>query len=210
MARRQASTADVVTVVFDLGGVLVDWDPRHLYRQLIDDEAEMEWFLAEVCTQEWHRQHDIGRPFSESIPELAARHPRHRELIEAWGERFDEMFEGDLPETVAVLEDVVALGEPVYGLTNWSADRWPAAVERFEFIGWFEGVVVSGHVGVAKPDRANDDLLVERYGLDRERTVFVDDWDRNVEGARAAGLQALEFTSADRLRADLRDLGLPI
>lgn len=210
MARRQASTADVVTVVFDLGGVLVDWDPRHLYRQLIDDEAEMEWFLAEVCTQEWHRQHDIGRPFSESIPELAARHPRHRELIEAWGERFDEMFEGDLPETVAVLEDVVALGEPVYGLTNWSADRWPAAVERFEFIGWFEGVVVSGHVGVAKPDRAIYDLLVERYGLDRERTVFVDDWDRNVEGARAAGLQALEFSSADRLRADLRDLGLPI
>ena len=210
MARRQASTADVVTVVFDLGGVLVDWDPRHLYRQLIDDEAEMEWFLAEVCTQEWHRQHDIGRPFSESIPELAARHPGHRELIEAWGARFDEMFEGDLPETVDVLEDVVALGEPVYGLTNWSADRWPAAVERFEFIGWFEGVVVSGHVGVAKPDRAIYDLLVERYGLDRERTVFVDDWDRNVEGARAAGLQALEFSSADRLRADLRDLGLPI
>ena len=107
-----------LTVVFDLGGVLIDWDPRHLYRRLFDDEAEMEQFLAEVCTLEWHRHHDLGRPFAEGVAELVNRHPEHGHLIRAWESRFDEMIVGDLPETVSVLADVVALGDPVYGLTN--------------------------------------------------------------------------------------------
>jgi 2-haloacid dehalogenase len=201
---------DRLTVVFDLGGVLVDWDPRHLYRDLIDDAAEMERFLAEVCTLEWHRHHDVGRPFAEGVAELVARHPEHRDLIEAWEHRFDEMFVGDLPETVEVLADVVALGDPVYALTNWSVDGWPAAVERFEFLAWFDGIIVSGLEEVAKPDREIYDLLVQRHGLDRARTVFIDDWDRNVDGARAAGLQAIQFTSAEQLRTDLAELGLPI
>ena len=203
-------SGDRLAVVFDLGGVLVDWDPRHLYRQLIEDEAEMEWFLAEVCTLEWHRHHDIGRPLAEGVAELVALHPEHRDLIQAWEQRFAEMFVGDLPDTVAVLADVVALGDPVYALTNWSADGWPAAMDRFDFLAWFDDIVVSGLEQVTKPDRAIYDLLVERNGLDRERTVFIDDWDRNVEGARAAGLQALQFTTAARLRADLRALGLPV
>ena len=203
-------SADRPAVVFDLGGVLVDWDPRHLYRRLIQDEAEMEWFLAEVCTLEWHRHHDGGRPLAEGVAELVARYPEHRDLIEAWEHRFAEMFVGDLPDTVAVLADVVALGDPVYALTNWSADGWPAAMDRFDFLAWFDDIVVSGLAQVTKPDRAIYDLLVERNGLDRERTVFIDDWDRNVEGARAAGLQALQFTTAARLRADLRALGLPV
>lgn len=203
-------SGDRLAVVFDLGGVLVDWDPRHLYRQLIEDEAEMEWFLAEVCTLEWHRHHDIGRPLAEGVAELVALHPEHRDLIQAWEQRFAEMFVGDRPDTVAVLADVVALGDPVYALTNWSSDGWPAAIDRFEFLAWFDDIVVSGMEHVAKPDRAIYDLLVERNGLDRERTVFIDDWDRNVDGARAAGLQALQFTSAARLRTDLRALGLPI
>ena len=203
-------TSDQPTVVFDLGGVLVDWDPRHLYRKLFDDENEMERFLAEVCTLEWHRHHDIGRPFADGVAELVPRHPGQRELIEAWGSRFDEMFEGDRPDTVDVLADVVAVGDPVYALTNWSADGWPAAVERFDFLSWFADIVVSGLVEVAKPDRAIYDLLVERNGLQRERVIFVDDWDRNVDGARAAGLQAIHFTSAAQLRSDLIELGLPL
>jgi 2-haloacid dehalogenase len=204
------SSDERLTVAFDLGGVLVDWDPRHLYRELIDDEAEMERFLAEVCTLEWHRHHDVGRPFAEGVAELVALHPEHRDLIEAWEQRFDEMFVGDLPDTVEVLADVVAIGDPVYALTNWSADGWPAAVERFDFLAWFDDIIVSGLEEVAKPDREIYDLLVERHGLDRERTVFIDDWDRNVAGARAAGLQAIQFTSAERLRTDLKELGLPI
>lgn len=203
-------TAGRPTVVFDLGGVLVDWDPRHLYRQLIPDEHEMEQFLAEVCTLEWHRHHDAGRPFAEGVAELVARHPEQRELIEAWDDRFDEMMPGYHPDAVAVLAEVVALGDPVYALTNWSADGWPMALERFDFLGWFDGIVVSGIEGVAKPDHAIFDLLVERYSLRREATVFVDDWDRNVDGARAAGLEAVQFTSAGRLRSDLRALGVPI
>lgn len=201
---------DRLTVVFDLGGVLVDWDPRHLYRKLIADDEERERFLDEICTLEWHRHHDVGRPFAEGVADLVARHPEHRDLIEAWEARFDEMFVGDHPDTVEVLAEVVALGEPVYALTNWSADGWPDALERFDFLGWFDDIIVSGLEHVAKPDRAIYDLLVERHGLDRSRTVFIDDWDRNVAGARAAGLQALQFTSAAQLRADLIDLGLPL
>lgn len=198
------------TVVFDLGGVLVDWNPRHLYRRLIADEAERERFLTEICTTEWHRRHDAGRPFAEGVAELVAAHPEHRELIEAWHHRFHEMVPGPIDDTVEVLADVVATGEPVYALTNWSAEAWPMARERFEFIDWFDGVVVSGHEGVLKPDRAIYDRLVERYGLDRSHTVFIDDWDVNVDGARTAGLQALQFTTADALRHDLRALGVPI
>jgi 2-haloacid dehalogenase len=202
--------ADRLTVVFDLGGVLVDWDPRHLYRTLIPDEAERERFLTEICTTEWHRRHDAGRPFAEGVAELVARHPEHRELIEAWPDRFAEMVPGPIHDTVQVLADVVALGDPVYALTNWSHEAWPMARERFEFIEWFDGVVVSGHEGVLKPDRAIYDRLIERYGLVRSRTVFIDDWDVNVDGARTAGLQALQFTTAAALREDLRALGLPI
>jgi 2-haloacid dehalogenase len=198
------------TVVFDLGGVLVDWDPRPLYRKLIADDAERERFLTEVCTMDWHSQHDAGRSMTETVPELVSLHPEHRELIEAWRDRFTEMLPGALTETVAILEDVVALGQPVYALTNWSAEIWPVALERFPFIAWFDGVVVSGHEGTVKPEKAIFDILVERYDLDRSATVFIDDWDRNVDGARAAGLQAIQFTDASRLRGQLRDHGVPL
>lgn len=198
------------TLVFDLGGVLVDWDPRHLYRKLIEDDAEREHFLTEICTLEWHRRHDAGRPFADGVAELVERHPEYQDLIEAWHHRFDEMVPGDLPETVDLLADVVALGDPVYALTNWSGDAWPMARKRFGFLAWFDGIVVSGLEGVAKPDRAIYDRLVQRYDLRRSDTVFIDDWDRNVEGARAAGLQALLFSSAEGLRTDLRALGFPL
>lgn len=203
-------SADRPTVVFDLGGVLIDWNPRHLYRQLIADEAERERFLSEICTTEWHRKHDAGRPFADGVAELVAEHPEHRELIEAWHHRFHDMVPGPLLDTVDLLADVVALGDPVYALTNWSAEAWPAAKARFDFIDWFAGVVVSGEEGVLKPDPAIYDCLVERYDLDPSRTVFIDDWDVNVDGARAAGLQAVQFTTAEALRADLRSLGVPV
>ncbi|MEL7210215.1 MAG: HAD family phosphatase [Actinomycetota bacterium] len=202
--------SDSPTVVFDLGGVLIDWDPRHLYRKLIPDEAEMEHFLAEVCTMEWHQRHDAGRSFEDGVAEAVERHPEHRELIEAWHHRFPEMVPGALPETVALLGDVVALGEPVYALTNWSADAWPMAVERFDFLSLFDGIVVSGHEGVIKPDRLIFERLLDRYGLEAADTVFIDDWDRNVDGARAAGLQAIQFHDAGRLRRDLRALGVAV
>ena len=154
------------TVVFDLGGVLIDWDPRHLYRQLFEDPDEMEAFLAEVTTAEWNAHQDAGRPWAEAIEILVAEHPERRELIEAFHRRWPEMLAGEIPGTVEVLAELRAAGTRLVALSNWSAEMFPVARERFDFLAWFEGIVISGEVGVNKPDRRIFGHLVERFGIE--------------------------------------------
>jgi hypothetical protein len=140
-------------VVFDLGGVLIDWDPRHLYRKLFArDEAAVEHFLATVCTHEWNRCQDAGRSFAEGARLLKAEHPDQAELIDAYGARFDEMIAGPIAGSVEILAELRDRGIPLYGLTNWSAETYPAALQRFAFLRWFRGILVSGEVGLIKPD----------------------------------------------------------
>ena len=193
----------ISTVVFDLGGVLVDWDPRHLYRKLIADEAEMERFLAEVCNGEWNLQQDAGRSFEEAVAELVPQHPEASALIEAYWERWPEMLGGAIEGTVTLLHDLKARGVPLYALSNWSAETWPHALERFEFLGAFDGLVISGFEGVAKPDAAIYRVLLERYGLEAESTLYFDDVPVNVEAARALGIQAHRFVDPAGARAVL-------
>jgi 2-haloacid dehalogenase len=182
-------------VVFDLGGVLVDWDPRHLYRSLFDDEAEMERFLAEVTTQAWNLEQDRGRPFAEAIAELSREHPDRAELIEAFWSRWPEMLGEPLHETVDVLADLRATGIRLLALTNWSAETFPLAIPRYPFLAWFEAVIVSGEVGMVKPDPAIFRILI-------------DDSIANVEAAGALGFRALRFTDAAALRRHLSATGL--
>ncbi len=197
------------SVVFDLGGVLIDWDPRHLYRRIFrGDEAAMERFLAEVCTPEWNEEQDAGRSFAEGVALLQARHPEHRDRIAAFHLRWDEMLAGVIPGAAEILRDVKAAGNPVYALSNWSAETWPIAECRFEFLSWFDGVVVSGRIGLRKPDPAIFQHLLERFGLEAERTLFVDDSQRNVEAARRLGFEALRFESAPQLRRELVERGV--
>ena len=198
----------IAAAVFDLGGVLIDWDPRHLYRKLFDDEAEMEAFLAEVCNGEWNERQDEGRPFAEAVAELTARHPQHRDMIAAYHERWPEMLGGALDGTVAILGELRSLGRPLYALSNWSAETFPHARERFAFLAWFRGLVVSGEVGVKKPDPEIYEILLRRYGLDPTGTVFIDDSADNVSAARALGFEAVQFSSAAELRSRLRRLDL--
>ncbi len=195
-------------VVFDLGGVLVDWDPRHLYRKLIADEAEMEGFLAQVCNRDWNLQQDAGRPFSEGIVELAARHPENRVLIEAYWERWPEMLGGAIDETVAILEALAARRVPLYALSNWSAETWPHARRRFAFLDRFDGLVISGFEGVAKPEPEIFLRLLDRYALEADRVVFFDDVEANVAAARNAGMLAYRHVDAATLRGKLRAFGL--
>jgi 2-haloacid dehalogenase len=195
-------------VIFDLGGVLIDWDPRHLYRKLFGDEAAMEAFLAGVCTSEWNERQDEGRPFAAGIAELIARHPEHREMIEAYHARWPEMLAGALDDTVAILAELNARGQPLYALSNWSAETFPHARERFDFLGWFRGTVISGEEGVRKPGSAIFHLLFQRYSIDPAEAVFIDDAQANVTAARSIGLEALRFTSAAALREDLAHLGV--
>ena len=196
------------SVIFDLGGVLIDWDPRHLYRELIGDEAEMERFLAEVCTQEWNERQDEGRPVAVAVAELTARHPAQRPLIEAFYDRWPDMMAGEIAETVALLAELRLRNRRLYALSNWSAETFPYARERFDFLDWFHGTVISGDVGVKKPDPQIFHILFRRFGIDPDRAVFIDDSAPNVAAARRLGLEALHFTSGAVLRRDLQHLGL--
>ena len=195
-------------VVFDVGGVLIDWNPRHLYRRLFDDEEEMERFLAEVCSPAWNLLLDAGLPFQEGVGALKSRFPQHARLIHAYDEQWQEMVVGALEDTVAVLRDVIEAGWPVYALTNFSAEKFALERQRWPFLNWFRGVVVSGEVGVVKPDPAIYRHLTSGFGLVAERCLFIDDQPANVAGARAVGMQAVRFVGADALRAELSARGV--
>lgn len=195
-------------VVFDIGGVLLDWDPRHLYRKLLPDEAAVEWFLAKVCTPAWNLEQDRGRPWTEATAQLSAQFPEHAPLITAYHQRWEEMLAGAIDESVEVLRDLLERGVACYALTNFSAETFALARRRFEFLGWFAGIVVSAEVGLVKPDPRIYRLLLDRFGLDPAATVFVDDRVDNADAAREAGLVARHYVTPARLRADLVSLGL--
>ncbi len=196
------------TVVFDLGGVLIDWDPRYLYRQLFDDPGEMESFLAEVTTTEWNAHQDAGRPWAEAIELLVATYPERRELIEAFHRRWPEMLAGEIQGTVDVLGELRTAGVRLVALSNWSAEMFPVARERFGFLAWFEGIVISGDVGVNKPDRRIFEHLVERFRIEPAAALFIDDLPANVDAARAMGFRAIQFTDPTALRIELVRFGL--
>jgi 2-haloacid dehalogenase len=200
----------IEAVVFDLGGVLIDWDPRYLYRPLMRDPVAMEKFLATVCTADWHRAHDLGADVRRSCEELARQHPEYRDMIMVWAERGEEMAIGQFDDTVAVLGDLTSSGMPCYALSNMEPEAFRIRCSRFPFMRWFEAHVISGIEGVAKPDRRIFEILLHRHRLRPQSTVFIDDQARNVTAARELGLQALTFSSAAQLRRDLGALGVAV
>jgi len=196
-------------VVFDLGGVLIDWDPRHLYRKLFArDEAAMEDFLLNVCTHNWNRHQDAGRSFAEGARVLKELHPDKAALIDAYGTRFDEMMAGPIAGSLEILSELKDRGTRLYGLSNWSSETYPPAFTRFEFLHWFEGILISGDVKVIKPDPRIFELLIERFAIDPLSTVYIDDVEANTAAARPFGFHAIHFTTPPALRAELLPLGL--
>jgi 2-haloacid dehalogenase len=196
-------------VVFDLGGVLIDWDPRHLYRKLFaGDEAAMDHFLANVCTHEWNRGQDAGRSFAEGARLLKLEHPDKAELIDAYGARFDEMMAGPITGAVEILAELREHGTPLYGLTNFSAETYPCALARFEFLGWFRGILVSGEVKAIKPDPRIYELLLERFAIDPHQAIYIDDVAVNAAAAQEFGVHGIHFTTPAALREELVRLAL--
>ena len=195
-------------VVFDLGGVLIDWDPRYLYRKLLPDEAAVEEFLATVCTPEWNDEQDRGRPFAEGVAELVERHPVHAAAITAYHERWTEMLGGGIAGSVELLAELRKAGVPLYALTNWSAETFGIARERYQFLEWFDGVLVSGEERMSKPDPAIFRLLLDRFGLDPRTAFYVDDSPANVAAAGELGFDAVRFTGPAQLRRNLEVRGL--
>lgn len=196
-------------VVFDLGGVLLEWNPRHLYRKLFPgDEATMEAFLSEVCTVEWNERQDAGRTFADAVAELMPRHADKRHLIEAFGRRFGEMIPGAIEGTVAIVHELKRRGTPLYGLTNWSSETFPPQRARFPFLALLDGIVVSGDEGVIKPDARIFRILLDRYKIAPEDAIFIDDNPANAEAAAALGVHGIHFRSPEALRRELVVLGL--
>jgi len=196
----------IETVVFDLGGVLIDWNPEYLFRKIFEDEAEMRHFLEKIATPDWNEQQDAGRPLAEATEWLVERHPEHEVAIRAYYGRWEEMLGGAIRETVAILEEIHTRDEHrLYALTNWSAETFPIARERYAFLQRFEGILVSGEEKLKKPDTRIYRLLFERYGFEPERALFIDDSLRNVEGAREVGFNAIHFSSPEALKVELRE-----
>ena len=196
------------TVVFDLGGVLVDWDPRYLFRRLLPDDAAVEAFLADVCSPEWNAAQDAGRSWAEAVREASERFPEHAELVAAYDERWWETIGGQIDGTVEVLDELRRRGVGLFAITNWSAEKFDLTFPRFDWLAWFDGIVVSGYERIVKPDPRIFQLLVDRHGVDPRAAVYVDDVPANVEAARAIGMTGLVFTTPEQLRADLGELSL--
>lgn len=201
---------NITSVVFDLGGVLIDWNPRHLYRKVFDSEEEMEWFLSNICTYEWNVKQDGGRPFRDAIAELTALYPGYSDKIVMYFDRWGEMLGGEVEDTVKIFHELKSAGMPLYALTNWSHEAFPLTHGRFDFLKEFDGIVVSGQEKLLKPDHAIYRVLMERYDIEPEASVYIDDNRDNASAAGELGFHSIHYTSAEQLRAELRSLGLNV
>jgi len=195
------------TIVFDFGGVLIDWNPRYVYQHIFDDETEMEWFLSHVCTNEWNLEQDRGRPFAEGIALLSESFPEHSSHIEAYHSQWQRMLNGEIAGTVKILKQLRKTHN-LYGLTNWSAETFPIALDKFDFLQLFDGIVVSGTEKMIKPNKNFFQLLLDRYALTAENCVFIDDNRANIDAAMELGFHTVHFKSPDQLASALAAFGL--
>lgn len=198
------------SIVFDIGNVLIQWDPRHLYRHVFSDAAKMEWFLTQVCSTEWNAKQDAGRTWTEAESELVASFPDFEREIRLYRARWSEMVPGPVEGMPEILEAVGQAGYRRYAVSNFAADTFEEASDRFPFLSTFEGAAISGRLGLLKPDAAIFHWLTETYAVDPTRAVYIDDLPENVACAARLGFQALHFASAAQLVHDLEALGVAL
>jgi len=186
-------------VVFDFGGVLMDWDPRYLYRTYFKDEEQMEYFLSHICTDAWNAEQDRGRTFDEGISLLLRQYPQYAEPIRMYKDRWESMLKGEFPRSVELLRRLKEQGYGIYGLTNWSAETIPIAFAKYDFFKLFDGIVVSGEEKLIKPDLKIYRILLDRYNLIAENTLFIDNSPANIEAARQLGFQTILFDNIENV-----------
>ncbi len=197
------------TIIFDLGAVLIDWNPHYMYRTVFSDEEEMKNFLATVCTSDWNEEQDAGRSLQEGTEILVKQFPEHEDNIRAFYTRWEEMLGDAFEDTVEVFKELKESNKyKIYALTNWSAETFPVALERFEFLHWFDGIVVSGAEKMRKPTAAFYQILLDRHHVNASEALFIDDNYRNILAAEALGIKSIHFTSGALLRRQLVQLGI--
>jgi len=204
------SVQAIDTIVFDIGNVLIPWDPRWLFKRLLPDEAAVERFLTEVDFTTWNAQQDAGQTFADGIASHGTAFPHYRHLFDAFFEHWEESIGEPIAGTVALARDLRKAGYRTLALTNFSAETFPRAVRLHAFLNEFEGILVSGHERLMKPDPSIYRLLCERYRVDPSRAVFIDDSLKNVQGARGIGMQGVHFQAVDQLHDALRGLGVEV
>jgi 2-haloacid dehalogenase len=190
-------------VIFDVGRVLFDWDLRHLFAKLINDRDELEWFVTNVVTPEWHFQHDAGRPLAEMLPERKAEFPEHAALIDAYAARFNETIPGPVPGSLELVERLDAAGVPLFAITNFGHEFWEGFRPTQPVFDRFRDIIVSGTERLMKPEPAIFRLAIDRFGIDPAGALFVDDVAKNVAGAKSVGIAGHAFVDATTLEREL-------
>lgn len=198
------------TIIFDLGGVLIDWNPEYVYlKEFRGDRKKMEWFLNEICAWEWNAEQDAGYPLAKATEERVALFPEHESLIRMYYGRWEEMLGFAHEETIEILESLVQREDyRVLALTNWSGETFPKALAKFEWLQWFEGILVSGDEGMRKPHRQIYELMLRRYKINPEEAIFIDDSPKNVEASKSVGLHGIHFKDAEALKNSLQNAGV--
>jgi 2-haloacid dehalogenase len=200
---------EINTIVFDLGGVLIDWNPEYLYSRIFPNDDERRWFLSTVCTLDWNEQQDAGRTLQEGTEHLVQKFPEHEASIRAYYGRWKEMLGGPIHDTVEIFRQLkFNTGIKLYALTNWSAETFPVALELYDFLHWFDGRLVSGEEKVRKPFKEIYQLLIDRFAIDPKKAIYVDDNIRNVLPARELGFIGILFRTPELFRQELKGLGV--
>lgn len=203
------SDLKIDAIIFDLGGVLIDWNPAYVFDKMFTSEEQKQHFFEQICTADWNEKQDAGRSLKEATDELVQKHPEWKDYIEAYYGRWEEMLGGPIHDTVEIFKQLKESGKyKLYALTNWSAETFPVALERYDFLHWFDGRVVSGEEKMRKPFPEFYQLLLDRFDLTAQECLFIDDNLRNEQAARAIGLKTVHFRSPAQLKEDLIELGI--
>jgi 2-haloacid dehalogenase len=196
-------------IIFDFGGVLLDWSPYYLYDRFFNaDHAAIDRFLAEVGFSEWNAQQDLGRPFSVAVAELSARFPQHADMIRAYDELCVESIKGPIQATVDILQTLRQAGYPLYGLSNWSKEKFQLIQPKYDFLSWFDTIVLSGEEKIAKPDPRIYEILLKRIGRTASECLFIDDSKTNIAAADQLGFQTILYRSPEQLHSELKQSGV--
>jgi len=200
------------TIIFDFGGVLIDWNPIYVYLKVFKgDKVKTDWFLNNICTSEWNIEQDAGRSMKEATDLLVAQHPQYEDWIRMYYDKWEEMLSGSIEESVKVLKSIKNSNNyRLYGLTNWSAETFHIALKRFDFLHWFEGIVVSGEEKTRKPFKEIYEITLNRYNINPDTTIFIDDNEANIEAASQIGLQTIHFKSPQQLVKSLANFNIDI
>jgi 2-haloacid dehalogenase len=199
------------TIIFDLGGVLIDWNPDYVYRTIFPNEEDMRWFYQNICTSDWNEEQDAGRPLSEATELLVKKFPEHEHHIRAYYGRWEEMLRGPIDETVAILRSLKNNPDyKLYALTNWSAETFPVALKRYDFLHWFDGRLVSGEEKTRKPYKEIYELLIKRFDIDPTKSIYTDDNVRNLGPAKDLGIHTIHFRSPEQFKQELQQAGVKV